>query len=75
MSVTRPQPSLGETIYLARRIAEMPESQIPQAIGEMMYRRELFRTVSALDDLVRERPEYGPVAVKALRKMQLWRAG
>jgi hypothetical protein len=75
MAVTKPQPSLREAIVLAHKIAAMPESKIPAVMGEMMYKRELFRTVSALDDLISDHPEHRSTAVKALDKMRLWCGG
>ena len=75
MGFSRSKPSVREAALLAQKIAEMPDRHLPLVMGEMMYKRELFRTASALNDLVSDYPEHRPAAVKALDKMQLWCGG
>ena len=75
MPLSKPQPSLSEAVILARKIAAIPESKLPAVVGEMMYKRELFRTVSALNDLASDHPEHRLTAIRALDRMQLWCGG
>ena len=74
MPTSKPEPSLREAVALAHKIVAISDNELPSLMGEMIYKRELFRTVSALNDLAGY-PEHRPTAVKALDKMQLWCAG
>jgi hypothetical protein len=71
---SKPPPSTNDAVRLARKIAETPARELPAAIGEMMFKRDLYRTVTALDDLI-DHPEHRQVAVRALEKLGLWCGG
>lgn len=64
-----------QAVLVAQTIAGLPEPKIPALVGEMMYKRDLFRTVSALDDLIAKNGEHRAIAIKALSKLQLWCGG
>jgi hypothetical protein len=64
-----------EAVHLAHKIVEIPQGEVPGAIQRMIKGRELFRTVSALDDLLMDHPQYKQIATKALGKIGLWNAG
>lgn len=64
-----------QAVLVAQRIAALPEPKIPALVGEMMYKRDLYRTVSALDDLIAKNSEHRALAIKALSKLQLWCGG
>jgi hypothetical protein len=64
-----------QAVLVAQRIAALPERKIPSLVGEMMYKRDLYRTVSALDDLIAKNSEHRALAIKALSKLQLWCGG
>jgi len=67
--------SQSEALRLAQKIAEIPKGEVPDTIRRMIWGRELYRTVSALDDLLIDYPQHGLVAAKALKKIGLWDAG
>jgi hypothetical protein len=72
---SEPPPSTNDAVRLARKIAETPTRELPAAIGEMMFKRDLYRTVTALDDLITDHPEHRQVAVRALERLGLWCGG
>jgi hypothetical protein len=64
--------SVDEAVDLAQTIASMRPSQIVLTIQDLMFRRELSSTVSALNSLVLEHPDHRAIAAEALAKMGLW---
>ena len=64
-----------QAVMAAQTIAALPEREIPAMVGEMMYKRDLYRTVSALDDLIARNGEHRALAIKAPTKLQLWCGG
>jgi hypothetical protein len=64
--------TVEEGVDLAESIAGMRPSQVVLTIQDLMFKRELSRTVSALNTLVLEHPTHRAVAAKALAKMGLW---
>jgi hypothetical protein len=75
MRITKLPLSDRQAKMAAEMIATLPEGDIPALVQEMMYKRHLYRTVSALDDLIAENGEHRAIAVKALTKLQLWCGG
>ena len=67
--------SQAESVRLAHKIGDIPRGEVPGAIRRMIRDRELYRTVSALDDLLIDHPQHRLVAAKALEKIGLWNAG
>ncbi|HEY7748406.1 MAG TPA: hypothetical protein VH933_07000 [Aestuariivirgaceae bacterium] len=64
--------SVDDTIELAKAIVAMRPSQVVLTIQDMMFKRELSQTVSALNTLVLDNPAHKQVAAQALAKMGLW---
>jgi hypothetical protein len=75
MRISRIPLSSGQAKRAAEMIVTLPEGDIPALVQEMMYKRDLFRTVSALDDLIAENGEHRAIAVRALTKLRLWCGG
>ena len=72
MRVRTSETSVDETLDLARTIVAMRPSQLVLKIQEMMLKRELSETVSALNSLVLDHPNHKQIAAEALSKMGLW---
>jgi hypothetical protein len=64
--------NIEEGVDLAEAIAGMRPSQVVHTIQDLMFKRQLSRTVSALNELVLEHPDHRAIAAKALAKMGLW---
>jgi hypothetical protein len=75
MPVSKDVISTAEAVRLAHTIAGMPRGEVPGAVRKMIQNRELYRTVSALDDLLSDYPHEKPIAARALDKLGLWNAG
>lgn len=75
MRTATSETSVEEAVDLAKTIVAMRPSQVVLTIQDMMFKRELSKTVSALNALVLEHPDHKPVATEALAKMGLWLDG
>lgn len=75
MPVPKNPLSKSEAVRLANKIIGIPRGEVPGAIQKMIRNREFYRTVSALDDLLIDHPQYKHIAAQALEKIGLWKAG
>lgn len=75
MPIPKEPLSKSEAVRLAKKIVDLPRGEIPRAIQQMLQHRELYRTVSALDDLLIDHPQHKHVAAQALERIGLWNTG
>jgi hypothetical protein len=67
--------STVEAVKLAKKIASMPWDEVPETLRRMLRKRQLYRTVRALDQLLIDHPQHKTLAAKALNKIGLWHGG